>query len=205
MLVFIYSLLIKGTEIKNFLFKIIPLQDEVVSLTFDRFNQMNFVTLVCNGIGGIIQGVSAGFIFFICGIESIFLWTVVMIILAFIPLVGISIISVPAGIYLIITGNTFLGIFLITACALIAFAVENFFKPKFTGNRVKIDPILLLFGILGGLSYFGMAGIFYGPIIIAMFLNFVQILDRTVIQKGKFYKVLDDQKNIIDDKKIDEI
>lgn len=178
MIIFIYALLKQGKQIRVFLRRIIPLPRKIFDTTLDKFNQMNFVTLVCNGLGGLIQGSIGGVIFWLAGIETVVLWSFIMMVLAFIPLIGMSIIYIPTSIYLFATGKTYSAIFVLIGCFTTVMIVENVFKPKFIGKRVKINPLLLLFGILGGLSFFGAPGIFYGPIIITMFLTFVQFVNE---------------------------
>ena len=141
----------------------------------EKFNQMNFVTLVCNGLGGLIQGILAGIGFWFAGIKLIVLWTTIMIILAFIPLLGISIIYIPACIYLAVTGKTITSIALFIYCTLVALVTENWFKPLFIGKRIEISPLLVLFTIIGGMSVFGVGGIFYGPVIAILFLTMVEL------------------------------
>ena len=99
MLLFTYSLLRNGKYIRQFLDKIIPLPNSVVDITFKKFNQMNYVTLVCNGVGGVLQGILAGMLFWIAGIETVVLWTAIMSVLAFIPIIGMSFIFIPTTIY----------------------------------------------------------------------------------------------------------
>jgi predicted PurR-regulated permease PerM len=178
MIVFIFALLKNGKYIKVFLNRIIPLPTKIFNTTLDRFNQMNFVTLVCNGLSGLIQGTIGGITFWLAGIETVLLWSFAMMVLAFIPLIGMSIVYIPATIYLLTTGKYFSAIFVFAGCFLTVMVTENVFKPRFIGKRVRINPLLLLFGILGGVSFFGAPGIFYGPIIVTMFLTFVQFVNE---------------------------
>ena len=175
MLVVMYTLFVDGSRIKEFFLALSPLQDDEEELVIEKFNQINYVTLVGNGMGGIIQGILAGIGFWFAGIESIALWTTTMVILAFIPLVGISIIYIFACIYLLIIGNTISAIVLFVYCTIVAQLVENWFKPKFVGNRAQISSTLIFLSIIGGLSVFGIPGIFYGPLIISIFLTFVEL------------------------------
>ena len=137
MLLFTYSLLRKK-YIRKFLGKIIPLSDAVIDISFKKFNQMNYVTLVCNGLGGIIQGALAGILFWIAGIETVFLWTMIMSVLAFIPIIGMSFIFIPATIYLLIIGKWGWAIVIFVGCNVISLVVENVYKPKFIGKRLQI-------------------------------------------------------------------
>lgn len=182
MLVSTYGLLNWGESLKGYMFKLSPLPIEEEELLLKRFNQMNKVTLIVNGIGGIIQGTLAGCAFALAGFQSVFMWSVIMVILAFIPLVGISVVSIPASIYLMVTGHMVTGILLLIFCAIMAFAVENGLKPKLMGTQVKINSILLLLFILGGMGAWGMVGIFYGPVICTMVMTMIDIYHEKYAQ-----------------------
>lgn len=171
----IYAFFEKGPELKQIALKMSPLPDNEEELIIKKFNQMNYVSLICNGIGGILQGGLAGIGFWICGVPSVFLWTAVMTILAFIPLVGISIVTIPACLYLFAIKEPTSAIGLLIYSSTVALFVENWFKPKFIGKRVKVNSLMLLFYIIAGMQSFGPAGIFYGPILCIVFLTLTEI------------------------------
>ncbi len=175
MLLIIFALLSEGPRLKEFVLKLSPLPKKDEELIIHKFNQMNYVTLVCNGLGGLIQGLLAGLGFFLAGIGSSLLWGTIMVFLAFIPLVGISIVFIPATIYLLATGKIITAIILCVFCTVLSLVVENWFKPKFMGKQIKLDSLLILFSIICGMSAFGMAGIFYGPLVIIIFLTIVEL------------------------------
>ncbi len=167
-----FVLFAQGDILKKYVIALSPLETKDEELLISTFNQMNYVSLVCNGLGGVIQGGLAGIAFLVLGIDSPFLWTAMMVILAFIPLLGISIITIPASLYLILFEQRLgAGIFLLVFTLGVAFLVENWFKPKFIGNRIKINSMFVLFTIIGGMTVFGIAGVFYGPLIGTLFLT----------------------------------
>lgn len=175
MFVVTFGLLAEGHKLKQFIFDLSPLGEEEEELILKKFNQMNYVSLYCNGIGGLIQGGLAGIAMAFAGISSIFFWTTLMVILAFIPLVGISVVTIPASIYLWIKGRVVASIVLFIFCTAVALWTENMFKPKFIGSKVQVDSLVMLFFIMGGMSLFGMAGIFYGPIVCILLLTMIEL------------------------------
>ena len=181
----VHVLFTYGKELKKFIFKLSPLPDDQEQLLLDKFNQMNYVTLVGNGVGGLIQGILAGIVFWIMGIPSVLLWSTIMIILAFIPLLGISIIYIPVCIYLFIKGAVLKSILLFVWCTLVALIVENWFKPKFIGNKIKLNSFFIMICIIGGMSAFDMAGIFYGPVIGIIFITLVELYHQFYFDLGK--------------------
>ncbi|PIP93393.1 MAG: hypothetical protein COW00_02475 [Bdellovibrio sp. CG12_big_fil_rev_8_21_14_0_65_39_13] len=183
MMLALYALFLEGPQLKNYIFKLSPLPNEQEQALLDKFNQMNFVTMVGNGVGGLIQGVLAGIAFWIAGFPSVVLWSTIMVLLAFIPLVGISIITIPAGIYLILKGQMAAGILLIVWCGIVGLVVENIFKPKFIGSKVKVNGLVLLFYILAGMGAYGMLGIFYGPLLCVIFLTIGELFVNYYLPK----------------------
>jgi predicted PurR-regulated permease PerM len=178
MILAIFTIFLEGDKLKNFFFKLSPLPDEQEQIILEKFAQMNYVTLICNGLGGVIQGLLAGLGLWLAGFESIFLWSTMMVILAFIPLLGISLVTIPATIYLFATGNQTSAVIFFLYTSVVALFVENWFKPKFMGKRIKVNSLLLLFYIIAGMGTFGMAGIFYGPLICIIFLTMVDIFQE---------------------------
>lgn len=183
MLIFVYAVFSEGPRIKKFFLKLFPMKDSDEEMIINTINTMNYATLVYNGIGGLIQGGLAGVGFWFVGIGSLTLWTSLMIVLAFIPLLGISLVYIPACIFLFLTGAKSSALLLFIYCSVVALATENWFKPMFMGKHVSINPFLMFFAIIGGMSAFGIAGIFYGPIIISVFLTITQIYFRNLDAK----------------------
>jgi predicted PurR-regulated permease PerM len=175
MLLIIFTLFSQGDKLKAFVFRLSPLPEEEEELLLKNFNQMNYVTIVCNGLGGLIQGVLAGIAFWIAGLPSALFFTVIMTVLAFIPLVGISLVYIPVTIFILLTGKTATAIILFVYCTAVSLIVENWFKPRFIGQRITVNSLFILFCIIGGMSFFGVQGIFYGPMIGILFLTLVQL------------------------------
>jgi predicted PurR-regulated permease PerM len=46
--------------------------------------------------------------------------------------------------------------------------VDNIIRPLVISSATKIHFLLVMFGVLGGLSAFGMIGLFFGPVILAV-------------------------------------
>jgi len=51
------------------------------------------------------------------------------------------------------------------------------------GKRIKVNSLLVLFYIIAGMGTFGMAGIFYGPLLCIIFLTMVDIFQEYYLPK----------------------
>jgi predicted PurR-regulated permease PerM len=131
--------------------------------------------LIGNGAGGLIQGLAGGVVFSIFGLPSPFLWGVIMGLLAFLPIIGIGMVFIPAAIYLFLKGRIAASIFFVVFYVVLSGGVEYLFKPKLVGQRVKMHTLLVFLAIIGGLKLFGILGIIYGPLVITAFLTLTDI------------------------------
>ena len=136
---------------------------------------MSGAVLIGNGLCGVIQGVLGGIVFSLFGLKSPFLWGVIMGLLAFLPILGIGLILIPAAIFLFLKGNIGAGIFFIVFYVTLSGGIEYLFKPRVVGKRAKMHTLLVFLSIMGGLKLFGILGIIYGPLIITAFLTLADI------------------------------
>ena len=176
MSVWIFCILQYRIPMKKFLFDLSPLPSHQEELLLTQFLKMNDATLVTNFICGLVQGIPVGILFYFFHITNFLLLTSLMIFLAFIPLLGISLVTVPASLYLFWQNRITEGMFLLSLSAIIAFFVENFLKSYMIGNKLEqINGTFIFFCMIGGLKAFGLMGLFYGPFIGILFLTTVKI------------------------------
>lgn len=175
MLIVVYYMFIDGDKFIKYIYDLSPLPDEHDEKLFGKFMDMAGAVLIGNGLGGLIQGFFGGNLFLFLGFNSPFLWGVIMGFLAFLPIVGIGVVMIPAAIILMLKSRIAAGIFVIIFYAVLSWGVEYVFKPKVVGNRVRMHPLIVFFAIIGGLKVYGLLGIIYGPLIATLFLTLADI------------------------------
>jgi len=175
MLIVVFYLLIDGEKFASYIYNLSPLPDEHNKKILKKFKDMAGAVLIGNGLASLIQGICGGIVFFIFGLNSPFLWGVIMGFLAFLPIVGIGLVLIPSGFFLMLNQRILAGIFMILFYGILSLGIEYVFKPKIVGDRVKIHPLVIFFAIIGGLKLYGILGIIYGPLIITLFLTLVDI------------------------------
>jgi predicted PurR-regulated permease PerM len=175
MIIVIFFLLIDHERFITYILDLSPLPDQQERQLFKRFEEIAKAVLVGNGLCGLLQGFLGGAVFLFFGISSPILWGGIMAILAFLPIVGIGLVLVPAALILFLKGNLGLAIFMLFFYAALSFTVEYLLKPWIVGERVKMHTLLVFLSILGGLSVYGVLGIIYGPLIVTAFLALAAI------------------------------
>lgn len=115
------------------------------------------------------QGFLAGLGYWAAGVKAPVLLGAVTAVMALIPFAP-PLVWGSVGIWLLLTGETFAGIGLLLWGALVVSWVDNLVRPLVISTATRIPFLLVMFGVLGGIAAFGLVGLFFGPVIIAILL-----------------------------------
>ncbi|HSN88056.1 MAG TPA: AI-2E family transporter, partial [Thermoanaerobaculia bacterium] len=115
----------------------------------------------------LVQGSLTTIGLYIFRVPNAFLLGVFATVMSFVPLIGTTPVTVGSAIYLFAIGRVGAG-FGMLATAVIVGLSDNVVRPWVQSSRTRMHPLMTLLGIFGGISLFGAAGIFIGPIIAAM-------------------------------------
>ncbi|MBU1992951.1 AI-2E family transporter, partial [Patescibacteria group bacterium] len=88
-----------------------------------------------------------------------------------------AIIWVPAAIILLIMQNWFGGIFLLIWGPIVIGSVDNLLRPYLIDTKAKLYPLLTFLTIFGGIIVFGLKGIIFGPLILALCMTLLHIYE----------------------------
>ncbi len=125
-----------------------------------------------------LQGVAGGLGFWLAGVPNSPFWGTLMVFASVVPIVGIALVWVPAVIYLLLMGDTAAPVLLGAWCLLVGLSCDNILRPKLLGRERGIHPLLTFFSVLGGLSLYGMVGLFIGPLILAVLISLLEVYER---------------------------
>jgi predicted PurR-regulated permease PerM len=171
----LYYLLVDGRRFAGWFEDSLPLPANEQRLVAHRFMDMASSLVIGNGVAAVIQGVLGGLVFSILGLHGAVLWGVVMAILAFIPVVGISLVFVPFSLILLLAGETSRAVWLFVPLALVATVVEYWLKPLLVGRRAQMHTLLVFLSLIGGAMVFGAVGLLLGPLMMTAFLTLASI------------------------------
>jgi predicted PurR-regulated permease PerM len=148
--------------------RLFPLGNNRETMLYERFSATAQSTLKTTLIIGGIQGILGGFIFYMTGVEGALVWGLIMIFLSVVPMVGCSIVWVPAGIIMLFAGHIWEGIIILAFGVLVISSIDNLLRPLLIGKDVQMHPLLIFLSTLGGISLFGFSGFVLGPIVASL-------------------------------------
>lgn len=171
----LYYLLRDGSRVRRTLIELSPLSDIEDREVFDRLELAINSTIRGNLTIAFVQGVVATLGFLVFGVPNAVLWGTLAAVAALIPGFGTALVIVPAVAFLFFTGATGPAFGLLLWGVLAVGLIDNLLGPKLIGSRMHLHPLLVLLAVLGGLIYFGPAGIFLGPLTVSLLFALLAI------------------------------
>jgi predicted PurR-regulated permease PerM len=177
-----YYLLKDGDRLRNVIVRNVPLADERAEGIMERM--VGMATSIVRG--SLFMAIAWGLV--VCGelvafgVPNPVFWGALGIVAAFIPFVGVSLIIIPAIIYVFLVAGLLKAIIFAVVAFIFSALMENILHPFVIGRGHHIHPFLLLLSVLGGIAFFGPIGLFLGPLILSFFLTLFEVYP--ILMKG---------------------
>ncbi len=111
-----------------------------------------------------LQGALGGLMFWWLDFPSPAFWSLIMGLLAIVPVLGTFVVWIPASIYLAIEGRWADAAILAAWGGLVIASADNLIRPLLVGEGLRLHTVPTFIALLGGLQLFGAAGLVLGPI-----------------------------------------
>ncbi len=167
----VYFLYTDGDKLLKKLMYLSPLDDKEEQHLLDEVMNITDATLLGTIFVGVLEGLYGALIFYLFGLGSPVFWGVVIMMLSIIPIVGAIFVLVPAGIFLIVSGNWVMGLSVIVLAYAGTTITQSYIKPIFVSRRAGPHPAIIFLSTLGGLAWFGPIGFIIGPVFASLFIG----------------------------------
>jgi predicted PurR-regulated permease PerM len=174
----LYYFLADGPQMMNTITKLVPLEQHNQQRLIDEFEEISRAVVSSHLVGGLAIAVLAGIGFYFAGLRSVFLLMMLTFLGSMVPIVGSASIWLTVCAWLAIaddrlTAAIFLGVY----CLAIVTVVDTIVKPALLHGQSKLNPLLAVLSVLGGVEALGPIGVFVGPMAVAFLqvgLNMLQ-------------------------------
>lgn len=166
-----YFFLLDGPTILTRWMGYLPMKAEDKERLINSYLSAARATVKGTVVIGLVQGVGAGLALGLAGIPNVLFWSMIMAVLSMVPSVGTALVWVPACAYLMLTGHTTAGILVAVWCAVVVGSADNVLRPLLIGKDAEISQLMVLVSTLGGLLFFGLPGVIFGPVVGLLFVT----------------------------------
>jgi predicted PurR-regulated permease PerM len=171
-------------EWKNILKRIVdllPMKESTVERIIQEFGSIAHTVIYAQLFVAFVQGTVAAIGFYLFGIPFPIVLGVLVAFCSLLPAIGTAIIWLPASLFLILNGYfsqdywlLVRGIGLLLYGALIIGTIDNVLLIKLVNVKAKVNQIVVIIGVIGGASLFGIIGIFIGPILLPLLITYFE-------------------------------
>jgi predicted PurR-regulated permease PerM len=162
----LYYLLLEAPAFLAWLRDLVPLPERVTDSLFERLGATTWGVVVGHISVAIGQAILAGVGLWLAGVPSPVFWTFVMAVLALLPLIGAFLVWGPASLYLVAVGDLTAGVVLAAYSLTVVSLFDNYARPIFINRQARLNPAVILVGVVGGIYAIGFTGLFIGPIVV---------------------------------------
>lgn len=167
---------VDGKKMLQRLMYLSPLPNKYDHEIFDKFRGVSFSIFISTFVAAAAQGLVGAIGFAIVGFPA-FLAGVLVALLSLLPYVGSMIFYIPVGIYYLLIGSIWQGIFVLLWGAVVIGSTDNIIRTYMIKDKAEVNPIFVLFSIIGGIVLFGFWGVVLGPLIIALAVTVFHIYE----------------------------
>jgi predicted PurR-regulated permease PerM len=186
MILAMFYLFRDGDSVIDRLRRVLPFEPDHRDRMISEAQELIFASVLSSLATAAVHGITGGVMFAIVGISAPLFWGVMMALCSILPVIGSSIVWIPAAIWLFAQGYTTRGIVLVAVCAGVVAAVENVLRPWLISGRAQLSGLVIFISVLGGIRVFGILGVILGPIIVA---TAASVLDLYTHPKPKQHAV----------------
>jgi len=179
----LFYLLKDGDKFNQLIIKFSPLTKEDDEIIIKKITSSINSIIRGSLMVAIIQGIVSSFGFIIFGVPNPILWGTLASIGALIPGVGTSLVLIPAIIFLLLTQQSLAALGLLLWGVLAVGLIDNLLGPKLVGKKTHLHPLIILFSVLGGISFFGPIGFILGPLVIGILFVLLEIYSTIIVKQ----------------------
>jgi len=188
----LYFMFVQIREFEAGLLKYAPFREQHALKFAVALKNATYSNVLGQGIISLAQGILLANGFWIVGIPDAIFWGVIGTFISFLPVVGAPTLSIPAGIYLIISGHTWRGVGIMAYGLLFIGNVDNVLRMIINKRLANTHPIISIIGVFIGLPLFGILGLVFGPVLLSYFLLLVEIYETNRLAADRLERMRTD-------------
>ena len=164
-----------GERIYNFIYEIAPFEKETKKALFKQIHETFVAVIRGQLLTSVTQAAVAGILFTVLGVPIPLFFTFLIFLTSLIPILGAASVWFPIAVYFLIMQLYAKAIILFVVGFFGISLLDNLMKPAIIGEKTKLPYFLLFFGIMGGMKFYGLMGIFLAPVVLSLFFALIKI------------------------------
>ncbi|SIR62392.1 AI-2E family transporter [Natronorubrum thiooxidans] len=178
----LYYLLVDGRTFIEWLGEVAPIESHVREELFEEVSVVTWAVIYSHVLVAVVEGLLGGLGLYLFGVPNVAFWTVTMVIVSFLPAIGVWLVWGPAVGYLAISGEPASAVLLLLYGVTVLSVVDNYLRAIFVDRGSGLHPAVVIIGVIGGIYLLGIMGLFLGPVLLAVFKAGLNVFNRVSLE-----------------------
>ena len=188
---FTFFFAVKGSaKLNSYISSLSPFSAQTEKKFLKEFRGITNAIIFGQVLIGIVQGLAVGAGMYFLGIDNLLVLTFVACVFSIIPILGSWAVWLPVGVIHVVKGNPVPGFIFLLYGGFFVSSIDNVIRPYLLSKRSNLPVALSIIGTIGGLYFFGIAGLILGPLILAYLLIIIEFY-----REGKLDELFKKPKN----------
>ncbi|WP_436344597.1 AI-2E family transporter [Natronorubrum sp. FCH18a] len=181
----LYYLLVDGPALVAWLSEVAPIDPHVRDELLEEVSTVTWAVIYSHVLVAVVEGLLGGLGFYLLGVPNVAFWTVIMIVVAFLPAIGVWLVWGPAVGYLAATSGPWPAVALLIYGVAVLSVVDNYLRAVFVDRGSGLHPAVVIVGVIGGIYLLGIMGLFLGPVLLAVFKAGLNVFNRVTLEEDE--------------------
>lgn len=177
-LYFFFYFLRDRSRALNAVRSLLPLRESDSEILLSRVHETIHAILYGMFAFSALQGGLGGLMFTWFGVPAPWFWALIAALFAFVPVLDMVILWLPAAVYLGLEGRWGEALIAAALGSMVVRAIETFLYPVLVKDRLRIPSVSIFISVAGGLFLFGWSGLVLGPVIVTATSALLEICAR---------------------------
>ena len=179
-----FFMLWEGRKMEHYVSTIMPFEESNKREVLNKIQLMVRSNAIGIPLLAVIQGIISLGGYLLCDAPNPYLTALLTAFASIIPLVGTALIWIPVSIYFLIMGEWINALILLGYGGIIISQCDNLIRFLLQKKMANIHPLITIFGVVAGLPIFGFMGIIFGPLLVSLFLLFLDMFRKEYLLDG---------------------
>ncbi|ELY56174.1 hypothetical protein C491_14542 [Natronococcus amylolyticus DSM 10524] len=175
----LYYFLVDGRRLVGWMGSVAPIEDETRTELVAEIEGVTWAVLISHVLVALAEGVLGGIGLYLLGVPNVAFWSVVMVVVSFLPAIGIWLVWLPIVGYLLSVGDPVGALLLLAYGVTVLSIVDNYLRAFLVDIGSGVHPGTVLVGVIGGLYLFGFLGLILGPVLLATLKAVLEVFSET--------------------------
>lgn len=188
-LLLLFFLLSGGIRMEMYIARLLPFNEQNKAAVITNVTRIVRSNAIGIPLLAILQGTIATLCYSFIGVPNSIQFGVLTGFASLIPIVGTMLVWIPLAVSQYFDGGLWPCVYVLACGLLIISQCDNVLRMIMQKRMANTHPLITIFGVIVGLPIFGFMGLIFGPLLVAMFLLFLNMFARQYILGEDVYEM----------------